>query len=66
MAQKAVQEGTMELMIDGKKTKVNPDKMIPMTRPDGEPALAPAWRVKDLIYDKGFKQGYPKKKAAAK
>jgi len=61
MAQKAVQEGTIEVIIDGKKQNVNPDDMIPMTHPTGQPAKVPAWRVKDLIYDKGYKQGYPKK-----
>lgn len=49
----------------GKKVTHESDDKIPCTDPDGEPRLVPAWRVKDLVYERGFKVGYPKKKGKA-
>jgi hypothetical protein len=50
----------------GKTHTFDADDKIECTRADGEPALVPAWRLKDLIIEREFKIGYPKKKAAAK
>lgn len=70
MAQKAEQEftpvvvykpGTKEIIAQGEA-----DDLLDMTRPDGEPAKVPMWRVKDCMYDKGFTIGLPDKKAKTK
>ena len=45
-----------------KKVVHSSDDLVECTRADGEPALVPAWRIKDLVYERGFKVGYPAKK----
>ena len=55
------------IKIGGNTHTFDADDMVPCTRGDGEPALVPAWRLKDLILEREFKLGYPaKKKAPAK
>jgi len=52
------QPGTKTVIAQG-----HPDDLVDMTRPDGEPALVPMWRVKDMMYDRGFLLGLPNKVA---
>ena len=69
-SQTAVQKsGSIRIFKPGTKTVIasgHPDDLIDMTRPDGEPALVPMWRVKDMMYDRGFVIGLPDKVAKTK
>jgi hypothetical protein len=66
MAEKAKSKADpVNLKVGGKTYTFEPDDRVPCTRPDGQPALVPAWRLKDLIMEKEFKLGYPEKKKAA-
>jgi hypothetical protein len=62
---KAIANPIVILYPGNKKVEHNADDMIDMTRADGEPAKVPAWRVKDLVYERGFTVGLPEKKKAA-
>lgn len=52
------------IKVGGKTHTFEADQMVECTRGDGEPALVPAWRLKDLILEREFKLGYPPKKKA--
>ena len=58
-------EAPISFKLDGKNYSFQRDQKVACTRGDGEPALVPAWRLKDLIMEKGFKLGYPAKKPKA-
>jgi len=61
--------GDIRIFQPGTKTVIasgHPDDLVDMTRPDGEPALVPMWRVKDMMYDRGFVIGLPDKVAKTK
>ena len=61
--------GNINIFQPGTKTVIasgHPDDLVDMTRPDGEPALVPMWRVKDMLYDRGFVIGLPDKVAKTK